>query len=67
MQLDDRGYWSDPGPMTDESVVIRFYETIANPLTPPDASLQPGTFVELGPGDLPPEPLDIDQLPAPAK
>ena len=66
MQLDDRGYWTDPGPMTDESVVSRFYETIANPLSPPDASLQPGTFVELGPGDLPPEPLDIDQLPAPA-
>lgn len=67
MQLDDRGYWTDPGPMTDEYVVNRFYETIANPLTPPDASIQPGTFAELGPGDLPPEPLDIDQLPAPMK
>ncbi|HEY4262857.1 MAG TPA: hypothetical protein VGM98_22045, partial [Schlesneria sp.] len=67
MQLDDRGFWCDPGPMTDETVVTRFYESIANPLSPPDASIQPGGFLELGPGDLPPEPMDIDQPPAPAK
>ena len=67
MQLDSRGCWTDPGPITDESVVVRFYETIANPLSPADASLQPGGFVELGPADLPPEPMDIDQAPAPMK
>jgi hypothetical protein len=65
MQLDSRGCWIDSGPMTDESVILRFYETIANPLSPADASLQAGGFVELGPSDLPPEPMDIDQAPAP--
>jgi len=65
MQLDDRGYWRDPGPMTDETVVLMYYETIANPLSPPDASVQPPGLVELGPGDLPPEPMDIDQSPQP--
>ena len=64
MALDEQGMWIDPGPMTDETVVVRFYETIANPLSPPDASIQPGGFLELGPGDLPPEPMDIDQPPA---
>ena len=61
MQLDDRGIWVDPGPVTDDSVVLRFYESITNPLTPADASTQSTGFVELGPGDLPPEPVDIDQ------
>jgi hypothetical protein len=60
MELDERGFWCDPGPITDETVVARFYETIANPLSPADLSMQPGGFVELGPGDLPPEPTDID-------
>jgi hypothetical protein len=60
MQLDERGYWQDPGPMTDEVVIAKFYESIANPLTPADESMQPGGFLELGPADLPPEPMDID-------
>lgn len=66
MALDERGMWIDPGPMTDDSIVQQFYEGMANPLTPPDASLQLGGFAELGPADLPPEPPDIDASMAPA-
>ena len=60
MQLNEHGIWVDPGPVSDETVVTQFYESAANPLTPPDASTQPTGFAELGPGDLPPEPVDID-------
>ncbi|MBS0201923.1 MAG: TolC family protein [Planctomycetes bacterium] len=67
MELDERGIWRDPGPVTDESVILKFYESMANPLTPADPSSQPGGFVELGPADLPPEPMDIDETPSPAK
>jgi len=61
MQLDERGMWVDPGPLTDDSIVTQFYEAVANPLTPPDVSLQQSGFAELGPADLPPEPPDPDQ------
>ena len=59
MELDERGMWTDPGPLTDEMLLTRYYEFCADPLNTPQ-ELQSSGYVELGPGDLPPEPSKLD-------
>lgn len=63
MNLDEHGMWIDPGTMTDETLLMRYYEACPNPLYPGVLSGQSG-FSDLSPGDLPPEQIDIE-LPAP--
>ena len=63
MRLDDDGMWIDPGPMTDEMMIARYYETFPNPLDPANA----GDYTneaELSPTELPPEPTAAE-LPSP--
>ena len=59
MQLDERGIWIDPGPMTNETLVERYYNNCPEPFRMDEPSNQPG-YVELYPGDLPPEPSPQD-------
>ena len=62
MQLDDNGMWIDPGPMTDEKLVARYYETCPNPLQINPNEVPPSPD-DLGPADLPPEPSDMGLTP----
>ncbi len=58
MALDERGLWLDPGSLTEESLVARFYESQLNPLANgicPPGTLPPG-------GELPPEAATYDVL-----
>ena len=69
MRLDEHGMWIDPGPMTDEMLLQRYYEGCPDPLNPSDRGEEPG-FAELSPGELPPEPSELElpslgELPAP--
>lgn len=59
MNLDDRGLWSDPGSVTEETLVARYYESQANPLAAPICPGQSG-FIELPVGELPPEPATFE-------
>ena len=63
MRLDDDGLWVDPGPMTDELLLERYYECRPDPVGNEPLENRPG-FAELAPGDLPPEGRDLD-LPSP--
>lgn len=57
MTLDERGLWVDPGSMTDELLVARFYESLPNPLIG-GASLTGTLYLPVG--ELPPEPATFD-------
>ena len=59
MNLDERGLWIDPGSVTEETLVARYYESQANPLTDANCPGQPG-FIELPVGELPPEPATFE-------
>ncbi|WP_010585634.1 hypothetical protein [Schlesneria paludicola] len=59
MQLDERGLWIDPGPMTNESLIDRYYNNCPDAFRIDEQSSQSG-YVELHPGDLPPEPSEQD-------
>lgn len=66
MNLDDRGLWSDPGSITDETLLARYYESLPNPLNL-TGDPNPSGFSELSVGDLPPAPssLEAPVLPSP--
>ncbi len=64
MRLDENGMWIDPGPMTNETLLERYYENCPNPVNGMELNDRTGV-VELLPGELPPEPSTLD-LPAPA-
>ncbi len=59
MSLDERGLWADPGSVTDETLLARYYETLPNPLTIHGDPDQPG-FTALSVGDLPPVPETLE-------
>jgi hypothetical protein len=56
MQLDDRGIWVDPGPLTDEGLMVYYYAVAPTMLYPNENDETP----ELGPTELPPEPALIE-------
>ncbi len=59
MNLDDRGLWCDPGSITDETLLARYYESLPNPLTLTGDPNESG-FTELSVGDLPPAPSSLE-------
>ena len=59
MVLDERGLWSDPGSVTEETLLARYYESQPNPLTNPHCPVQ-SRFIELPVGELPPEPATFE-------
>ena len=59
MRVDDSGMWIDPGPMTDETILSRYYDNCPDPLQH-DSSHGRSDFFELAPGELPPEPAEMD-------
>ena len=63
MNLDERGLWSDPGSVTDETLLARYYDALPNPLNLTGDPNPPG-FSELSVGDLPPTPISL-QPPVP--
>lgn len=56
MNLDERGLWIDPGSVTEETLVARFYESQPSPLT---NGYCPGS-IQWPVGELPPEPATFD-------
>lgn len=58
MVLDERGLWVDPGSVTEESLLSRYYETHPNPVT--NGASPPGTL--LPGGELPPDAATYDVL-----
>lgn len=71
MHLDESGMWMDPGTMTDEKLIARYYELCPNPLDFNPDGLPPSPE-GLAPADLPPEPSDMGltpliELPSPSK
>ncbi len=63
MRLDDQGMWIDPGPLTNEALIARYYETCPDPLHPKDLNGE-SPLLQLAPGDLPPEAPELE-LPFP--
>ncbi|MEK6257144.1 MAG: hypothetical protein AABP62_00875 [Planctomycetota bacterium] len=61
MDLDDRGLWSDPGPLTDDTLLGRYYECLPDPFVTMESPDPPG-YVELAPAELPPEPTEFKPL-----
>lgn len=59
MNLDDRGLWSDPGSVTEETLLTRYYESQPNPLNRTSDPNRPGS-TGLSAGDLPPEPATFE-------
>ncbi len=59
MRLDEHGMWIDPGSMTDEMLLERYYEGCPDPLIPAEMGEESG-FAELSPGELPPEPSELE-------
>ena len=55
MRLDEHGMWIDPGAMTDEMMLGRYYENCPDPLHPDEIGF-PAGFGTGAPGELPPEP-----------
>jgi hypothetical protein len=66
MQLDEVGNWIDPGPLTDETLIERYYDAVNNFMEPTVVDMAPGRAV-LSPTELPPEPgeTDMEMLVAP--
>ena len=59
MSLDDRGLWTDPGSVTDETLLARYYESLPNPLALTGDPDQPG-FTQMSAGELPPAPESLE-------
>ena len=56
MRLDDDGMWIDPGAITDDSIMARYYEMCPDPL---QSNGNNGDYFQLAPGELPPEPSEM--------
>lgn len=62
MYLDENGMWIDPGTMTDEKLIARYYEICPNPLQIQNEGVPPSPDA-IGPAELPPEPSDMGLTP----
>ena len=63
MVLDERGLWVDPGSVTEETLLARYYESQPNPLGDTGSPQARGLSV----GDLPPEPATFELTVPPSR
>jgi len=61
MRLDDRGFWIDPGPMTNETVMSYYYDFCPGPFDP-EFQMERSSEYDLKPGEIPPEPSESELL-----